>query len=489
MARKPWLVALPLAALVAVAGCGGSHSKAGAAKRVEHPAVLRLANGGGAHDPVGMWAHEVETLSHGKLKVYPGQDVDPSPDVERRIVAQVRAGHIAFALVGARVFDRVGDRDFQALAAPMLIDSYGLQAKVFASRIPQQMLESTRRLGVVGVALLPGPLRRMLGVTRSFVHPADFRGAVVGEQESALTETALRALGATPRRTAPGGPVAGLDGVEQNLVTIFANGYIADSRSVTVTPVLWPRPFALIMNPRAFARLSPKQQASLRDAAARISGSYVDQLAADEKAATRQLCRASANLIAADATEFRNAFAPVYAQLERDPRTASYIAQIEALKRSTAPGPTPGCSAQAASAPRRPAPLDGVWRTTRTPAQGGPQPENHGTFIHVFDRGRYAFQQWSRRACTWSYGTYTLRGKEIRLVNIKAGGIAPSNANGKPGETVPLLWNVYRGTLSLPNAPEIHDSPIERTPYTLVDKTPSSNYFIKRCPPPANWDR
>jgi hypothetical protein len=256
-----------------------------------------------------------------------------------------------------------------------------------------------------------------------------------------------------------------------------------------VTPVLWPRPFALIMNPRAFARLSPKQQASLRDAAARISGSYVDQLAADEKAATRQLCRASANLIAADATEFRNAFAPVYAQLERDPRTASYIAQIEALKRSTAPGPTPGCSAQAASAPRRPAPLDGVWRTTRTPAQGGPQPENHGTFIHVFDRGRYAFQQWSRRACTWSYGTYTLRGKEIRLVNIKAGGIAPSNANGKPGETVPLLWNVYRGKLSLPNAPEIHDSPIERTPYTLVDKTPSSNYFIKRCPPPANWDR
>src|SRR4051794_10797837 len=363
MARTHWPIALALPALVAVAGCGGSHSKAGAHKRVEHPAVLRLAAGGVAHDPVGMWAQEVDTLSHGQLKVEPGRDVDPTPDVERRIVAQVRAGHIAFALVGARVFDRVGDRDFQALAAPMLIDSYGLEAKVFATRIPQQMLESTRRLGVVGVALLPGPLRRMLGVTRSFVHPADFRGAVVGEQESALTETALRALGATPRRTAPGGPVAGLDGVEQNLVTIFANGYIADSRSVTVTPVLWPRPFALIMNPRAFARLSPKQQASLRDAAARISGSYVDQLAADEKAATRQLCRASANLIAADAAEFRSAFAPVYAQLERDPRTASYIAQIEALKRGTAPGPTPSCSAQAASAPRRPAPLDGVWRT------------------------------------------------------------------------------------------------------------------------------
>jgi TRAP-type C4-dicarboxylate transport system substrate-binding protein len=489
MARKQWLVALTAAALVTVAGCGGSHSKAGAQHRVEHPAVLRLDNGGGAHDPVGMWAQEVETLSHGKLKVYPGQDIEPTPDVERRIVAQVRSGHIAFALVGARVFDRVGDRDFQALAGPMLIDSYGLEAKVFASRIPQQMLESTRRLGVVGVALLPGPLRRMLGVTRSFMHPADFRGAVVGEGESALTETALRALGATPRPIAPGGPLTGLDGLESNLTVIFANGYIADSRSVTVTPVLWPRPYALIMSPRAFARLSPNQQAILRDAAARVSSRYVDQLAADEKSATRQLCRASANLIAANTAEFRNAFAPVYAQLEQDPRTASYIAQIEALKRGMTPDPAPSCGAQEASAPRGPTPLDGVWRTTRTPAQGGPQPENHGTFIHVFDRGRYAFQQWSRRACTWAFGTYTLHGREIRLVAIKAGGIAPTNANAKPGETIPLLWNVYRGRLSLPNAPEIHDSPIEATPYTLVDKAPSSKYFIKRCPPPANWDR
>src|SRR6266536_3844913 len=142
MARTRWLVALALPTPIAVAGCGGSHSKAGAQKRVEHPAVLRLAAGGVAHDPVGMWAQEVETLSHGKLKVSPGQEIDPTPDVERRIVAQVRAGHIAFALVGARVFDRVGDRDFQALAAPMLIDSYGLEAHVFASRIPQQMLES-----------------------------------------------------------------------------------------------------------------------------------------------------------------------------------------------------------------------------------------------------------------------------------------------------------------------------------------------------------
>src|SRR5947208_3214538 len=121
MARATWIAVLAVAAIV-VSGCGGGHSKAGA--RVEHPAVLSLVNGGASgSDPVGIWAHEVETLSHGKLQVPPGREIAPAADVERRVVAQVRSGRIEFGLVGARVFDLLGDRDFQALATPMLIDS------------------------------------------------------------------------------------------------------------------------------------------------------------------------------------------------------------------------------------------------------------------------------------------------------------------------------------------------------------------------------
>src|SRR5437763_16680491 len=103
MARTPWFAAVAVAAIV-VSGCGGGHSKAGA--RVEHPAVLSLANGrSGGSDPVGIWADGVDALSHGKVRVLPGRDIEPSPDIERRIVAQVRSGRIDFALVGARVFD------------------------------------------------------------------------------------------------------------------------------------------------------------------------------------------------------------------------------------------------------------------------------------------------------------------------------------------------------------------------------------------------
>jgi hypothetical protein len=370
----------------------------------------------------------------------------------------------------------------------MLVDSYALEEKVLASPLAREMLASIKPLGVVGIAVLPGPLRRMLGVRRSFMAPGDFRGAVVGYAKSALSADAFRALGATPQPTAPGGALTGLDGLEQQLGIIAANGYMERSRSITVAPALWPRPYVVIMNPRVYARLSPNQQNVLRTALTRISRDYVAALRQSEESGARQLCSAHARLIEADTAQFRAAFAPVYAQLERDPRTASYITQIDAIKHGLPADPPPSCGAREAAAPRRPTPLDGVWRTSR-PKAPHVQPENFGTIIRVFDRGRYVKQQWSARACTWAYGTYTLRGNEIRLVAIKAGGIAPTNTNARPGATLPLLWNVYRGKLSLPNAPEVHDSPIEPTPYTLVDKTPSSKYFIKRCPPPVNWDR
>lgn len=488
MARTPWLAGLAAGVLLALSGCGSNgHSKAGATKRVEHPAILRLVGPGGS-DPLGVWVQEIESLSNGKVRIQPGHSPTPATDMEERLVADVRSGRQQIAYVGARAFDLFGDHAFQALSAPMLVDSYALEEKVLASPLAGQMLASIKPLGVVGIAILPGPLRRMLGVRRSFATAGDFRGAVVGYAKSALSADAFHALGAVPRPTAPGGALTGLDGLEQQLGIIAANGYMEQSRSVTVAPALWPRPYVVIMNPRVYARLSPNQQNVLRAALSHISPKYVDALRQSEAFATRQLCRAHARFIEADTAQFSAAFAPVYAQLERDPRTASYIAQIEKMKRGMPADPAPSCGAQAALVPRRPTPLDGVWRTSR-PKAPHVQPENFGTIIRVFDRGRYVKQQWSAGACTWAYGTYTLRGKEIRLVAIKAGGIAPTNTNARPGETLPLLWNVYRGKLSLPNAPEVHDSPIEATPYTLVDKTPSSKYFIKRCPPPANWDR
>src|SRR4029453_5213224 len=118
---------------------------------------------------------------------------------ETGTIPAVRAGKVYLGWVGVRTFDLAGDTDFQALLAPMLVDSYDLQAKVFEEGIPEEMFAGVSDLGVSGVAVLPGPMRKGLGITKPFRAPHDFRGTVVGLQSSALSQQSLEALGATTK--------------------------------------------------------------------------------------------------------------------------------------------------------------------------------------------------------------------------------------------------------------------------------------------------
>jgi hypothetical protein len=76
-------------------------------------------------------------------------------------------------------------------------------------------------------------------------------------------------------------------------------------------------------------------------------------------------------------------------------------------------------------------------------------PENYGTFRWVFDRGRWEQIQRSDRAATWTHGHVTVHGDLLTLFVDEAGGIAPSDANGKPGESATMRWTRYRDKLRI----------------------------------------
>jgi hypothetical protein len=61
-------------------------------------------------------------------------------------------------------------------------------------------------------------------------------------------------------------------------------------------------------------------------------------------------------------------------------------------------------------------------------------PENYGMWTLVLDRGRFAVTQEDSQACTWGYGTFTIKGNRIEWLFANGGGIAPDNAINKPGE-------------------------------------------------------
>jgi hypothetical protein len=359
---------------------------------------------------------------------------------------------------------------------------------VLESPLVGGMLDSMRSLGVVGLGVLPGPLRVVLGVSRPITRPADFRGAVVGFQDSVLAARTVRALGAIPRPTPGMGALTGLDVYEQQLSSIFGNQYFRHARSVTANLALWPRPMVLFANPTALGKLSPDQRAALHEAATNVIPAYTQSARGEDADAIRALCGIGLPFTRAALPEFRAAFRPVYAGLQRDPATRSQLAQIDAMKQGVPAEPVAGCPAHVPSLPGGPTALDGTYRKTLTPVQAHSHvAENWGTFVRAFDHGRFALTQESPKACTWVYGTYTLDGSTIHFVVTDGGGIAPNNAGGKPGERVDLRWNLYRRALTLPSLPG--GEPVEFGAYRQISGTPTSRYFSRRCPPPADWDR
>src|SRR5215217_7457945 len=218
-------VALAVIAAVVAGGCGGGGSgdKAGGSGE---PVVLRMANAYGdlqTAPVVEQFVSQVKARSGGNLRVQAtSRWGDYADDAEQQVVRAVAAGKADLGWAGARVFDTMGVPSFQALQAPMLIDSYALEQAVVASELPGQMLQGLTKVGVRGLGVLGDGLRQPIAVKHPVLGVRDWRGITFGTAKSQGQAEAIRALGATPmeifRRSRNQALLAGsIGGFEMNL--------------------------------------------------------------------------------------------------------------------------------------------------------------------------------------------------------------------------------------------------------------------------------
>ena len=260
------VVALTAAAVLATSGCQ-ARDRAGGQADVEVK-ELTFAITSDAPTQIKTWANEVDQLSKGTLKITFVKDARAGqPTYEAGTIADVSAGKVDMAWVGARAFDQAGVTSFQALLAPLLIDNLELQGKVFDAGIPQEMLSGLDKLDLVGIGVLPGPMRKVLGIREPFTKPGDFAAAVVGIQDSGVADQTFHALGATAKPVPAGTKLDGLDAYEQQLASIQGNQYAADAKYVTGNLNLWPRPLVIIANRAAYDQLSADQHEIMAAAA------------------------------------------------------------------------------------------------------------------------------------------------------------------------------------------------------------------------------
>jgi len=355
--RSAWkpVVALTAAAVLAASGCQ-ARDRAGGQADVEVK-ELTFATTSDAPPQIKAWANEVDQLSNGTLKITFVKDARAGqPEFEAGTIADVSAGKVDMAWVGARAFDQAGVTSFQALLAPLVIDNLELQGKVFDAGIPQEMLSELDELDLVGIGALPGPMRKVLGIRKPFTKPGDFAATVVGIQDSVVADQTFHALGATAKPVPPEAKLDGLDAYEQQLASIHGNQYADDAKYVTGNLNMWPRPLVIIANHASYDRLTEDQRdimaAAAKDA---VAVAMEAERAADANAATA-LCKAGltfAQSSDADLQAFQKALAPVYAAIRKDTANAAWLDRIAGIKQSLHRAPDGAqCSDVAADQPQ-----------------------------------------------------------------------------------------------------------------------------------------
>jgi TRAP-type C4-dicarboxylate transport system substrate-binding protein len=425
-------MAVALTLVATGCGTGSSGDKAGGSGA---PVVLRMAVQVNSDtqpdaDIIRYLTREALDVSHGKLRIVVTYDAagDTSATPEQAIGRMVENGRFDLAFIGARAWDELGVNGLRALHAPFLIDNTPLMGRVARAPVAARSMSDLRRVGVVGLALVPIELRHVFG-HRPLLSPADYAGVRVRNLPSRTSDALFTALGAVPvhphfidtfRLIANGG----IDAAE-------AGGFIHSDLATFSDVVLFPKFDTLVANRRAFARLSSKAQSWLREAGRRAVDRAIGKyLVPDAKVVNLWCSNPLGRVVSPSATqlaELRQAAAPVTAALERDPETRSEIAQIEQLKASTSPGP-PAVVPAACSAPKRavkptlpkqPAAghvssrLDGTYRYILTKADarahGGPH-EDLNAYPLV--------STWMLRRGMWrnvggDNGTYTIVGDRV----------------------------------------------------------------------------
>lgn len=353
------LLALALAA-AAASGCSASASSDKAGGSAGGPVVLRMASiSSGVSDapPVADFIRRVRVLSGGAIQIKViNQWGDYAPGAEAQVVRAVAAGQVDLGWAASRMFDTMGVLAFQALSAPMLIDSYPLESAVLKTTIPARMLDGMSRVHVAGLAVLGDALRHPVAVRQPLLAPADWRGRSIGTNPSGLQQQAIRALGTTP--VVAFGPyrthdlaTGQIQGFEFD-VRRYLHDVLMPSAYVTTNVMLWPQFDVLFANPARLASLTPQQRAWLRQAAQQAAANSVSLVAGQDSSSIKKACAIGARFATAtpaDLTALRSAFTPVYRGLEADPRTGAFIRQIQALKKATPPGPAPAIPADCAA--------------------------------------------------------------------------------------------------------------------------------------------
>jgi TRAP-type C4-dicarboxylate transport system substrate-binding protein len=328
----------------------------------------------------------ITTDSAGSMNVevtYHAGGDDPSPK-EAIAAERVMAGEVEMGVIPVRAWNDVGVTSLQALATPFLIHDDALAIAATSDPLLDPMIADAATAGIVALAVWPEDLRHPFTFQRNgdpMVSPADFTGVNFWVLPYQLQTEAIETLGAHPVNGNVDAMVmdGSLRGSESGLWT---GAYNLPGMPVATSDVtFYPKIQVLAMEDSAWSRLTPDQQAIVRDAAAKARATYLSQRPG-EIALGQAWCAAGGVIVHAGPeaiAAFAAAERPVYERMAMDPVAGPAVQAIMALQATIPPAGTaitcePKVDANATIPPVEPGPdttllPDGTYVHTRTKSQ------------------------------------------------------------------------------------------------------------------------
>jgi TRAP-type C4-dicarboxylate transport system substrate-binding protein len=430
MISKPLI---PLLAVALLAGCGSERSDRAGGDKAVKAKVLVMANAQWQPDELAAFGEAVERVSDGRLRLkwineYANRR-DGNPEIN--VIRDVSAGKADLGWAATRIFDELGVTAFNPLHAPLLIDSYELEQRVLSDGLVTPMLDSLGEIGLRGVGVLPGPLRRPFG-KRPLRALSDWRGKSIGSSGGDQVGMALRAVGARRSLDFSGGHTDRIDGLDTHIAAVPPNHYQRTIPYLTGNVVLWARPLVVFAGPN----VSADDLAVLRQAAKTAMSQVLELSRKMERDGLAQVCHSRLQVVSASPAqveELRAAFRPVYDHLERDAAASRTVARIRELAEG-------GGSVDTVRCPEAPS------------APAGTIPPGTYRIVLTRDDVRKAGGKWAM-IVSEDPDPRALKAKkwEIHLEFTEQGGftIGPVLLSGKRVVEMEATYSIYRDRLTL----------------------------------------
>jgi tripartite ATP-independent transporter DctP family solute receptor len=278
-------------------------------------------------------SQQLEAKTGGKLKIQVFHSAQLGN--EKDTIEQTRFGVIDLNRINMAPFNNLIPAT-NVPSLPFIFRSVEHMRKVMDGPIGEGILKEFEKHDLVGLAFYDSGSRSFYNSKRPITKPDDMKGMKIRVQQSDMFVSLVSALGANATPMAFGEVYSALqtgviDGAENNWPSFESTKHFEVSKFYSITEHSLS-PEVLVMSKKSFDKLSPTDQANIKEAAKASVAKMRELWDAREKSSEAKVRAGGAMINTVEKQPFIDAMKPVYDKFVTDKALKDLVAAIQATK-------------------------------------------------------------------------------------------------------------------------------------------------------------